>query len=102
MKELDANPNVLRWEYEPKGYVIQYEFEGTRLYKPDFLVINIDGTRNLVEIKGLHLMKSEKTQAKVKALGEYQKDSSNDISRCEVLVAKGRKMEIVNRMVFNN
>jgi hypothetical protein len=102
MKELDLNPNVLRWEYEPKEYVISYEFEGSRLYKPDFLVVYIDGTRSLVEIKGAHLMKSGKTQAKVKALEEYQKNPSNDISQCEVLVGKGRKMDLVNKIIFNN
>lgn len=101
MKELDSSSNVLRWEYEPKGYVIRYEFEGSRLYKPDFLVIYVDGTRSLVEIKGAHLMKSEKTKAKVKALGEYQKGHRNDISQCEVLVGKGRKADEVDRIIFN-
>jgi hypothetical protein len=102
MIELDSDTNVLWWEYEPKGCVIHYEFGGTtRRYKPDFLVINIDGTKSLVEIKGLHLMRSEKTLAKVNALGEYQKNLSNDISRCEVIVAKGRNMDVTERIVFN-
>jgi hypothetical protein len=57
--------------YEVEPFTIPYEFEGVRYrFIPDFLVL-ADGITEVWEVKGDHLEKNPKTQAKKSALHKY-------------------------------
>jgi len=57
MKDLEENPDVKKWT-KNHGIIIPYWDEDTKLrgFKPDFLVEKEDGTKEIVEIKGRHLL----------------------------------------------
>ena len=85
MKELENDVSVSKWT-KNHGIRINY-FDSQnkfRTYNPDFLVENSDGTVQLVEMKGEHLLKNPDTQKKM----EYGK------KWCE---ARGMKYRIVSK-----
>lgn len=57
MKELEKDSNVKKWT-KNHGIIIPYWDENTKLrgFKPDFLVEKEDGTKEIIEIKGRHLL----------------------------------------------
>lgn len=67
MKFLDQSNNVTSYTYEQ--VVITYD--GCRRYVPDFIVTYEDGTKALVEIKGMHLLHLDSTKRKLQAGKEY-------------------------------
>jgi len=66
MKELEADESVAKWT-KNHGIRISYFTEENkfRTYNPDFLVEMIDGTIEIVEMKGAHLLKNPDTKKKM-------------------------------------
>lgn len=85
MKELENDALVSKWT-KNHGIRINY-FDSQskfRTYNPDFLVENTDGTIELVEMKGGHLLKNPDTKKKM----EFGK------KWCE---ARGMKYRIISK-----
>lgn len=58
MKELEGNDSVSKWTKNHGIRINYFDSENKfRTYNPDFLVENIDGTIDLVEMTGQHLLK---------------------------------------------
>lgn len=57
MKELEKDQDIKKWT-KNHGIIIPYWDEDGKLrgFKPDFLVEKLDGTKEIVEIKGKHLL----------------------------------------------
>jgi len=57
MKELEKDSEVVKWT-KNHGIIIPYWDEDGKLrgFKPDFLTEKKDGTKELIEIKGRHLL----------------------------------------------
>lgn len=66
MKELEDDESVAKWT-KNHGIRISYFTEENkfRTYNPDFLVEMIDGTIEIVEMKGVHLLKNPDTKKKM-------------------------------------
>jgi len=66
MKELEEDKSVSKWT-KNHGLRIKYFTPDNKFktYIPDFLVEKIDGTIELVEMKGTHLLKNPNTQKKI-------------------------------------
>lgn len=73
MKELEADENVLKWT-KNHGIAIPYWDEDAKLrgFKPDFLVQTKDAIE-IREIKGGHLLKTERFKRKMSAAEEWCK-----------------------------
>lgn len=71
MKELEADENVLKWT-KNHGIVVPYWDEDAKLsgFKPDFLVQTKDRIE-IIEIKGGHLLKTERFKRKRYAAEEW-------------------------------
>lgn len=69
IKVLDLHPCVLDYEYEP--YSIPYEWEGSRLYVPDFKVVLEGGITELWEVKPAELRNRPRNKAKETALNAF-------------------------------
>ena len=52
LKWLEANGQIAAWKYEPTTFRFEGVSRGPYTYKPDFLVIEKDGTRAYHEVKG--------------------------------------------------
>lgn len=65
MKRLDRDKTVAKWT-KVHGLSIPYVTEAgnVRGYRPDFIVERTDGTKELHEIKGGHLLKNPDTKRK--------------------------------------
>jgi len=72
MKELETNPEVAKWT-KNHGIRIPYRnMEGKfSTYAPDFLVELMNGSVELHEVKGAHLLDSELTRRKAAAAREW-------------------------------
>jgi len=70
MKELENDDSIAKWT-KNHGVRIPYftEDNNFRTYNPDFLVEKTDGSIELVEMKGEHLLKNPNTKRKM----EYAK-----------------------------
>ena len=66
MKELENDDSIAKWT-KNHGIRISYFSEDSkfRTYNPDFLVENTDGSIELVEMKGQHLLKNPNTAQKM-------------------------------------
>jgi hypothetical protein len=65
-KMLDADPNVVRFVYEP--FKIPYQYRGRKKnYIPDFLVEYVDGSEELIEVKPKSLVNYGKNKLKIRA-----------------------------------
>lgn len=71
MMYLDKTPEVVTYDYEP--FIIKYN--ECRRYIPDFLVEYQNGTMELVEIKGMHLLYKQSTKDKILAGKQYSEDN---------------------------
>jgi len=69
---LDGDPLVVRWE-RCRSLRIPYIKARGKLghFNPDFIVERIDGTKELHEVKGTHLLDGEDTQRKIHAGTEF-------------------------------
>src|SRR3989344_8420571 len=69
MKELEKDPSVKKWT-KNNNIIIPYWSKDSKLsgFKPDFLIEKEDGTKEIVEIKGRHLLPQfeEKRKAAIK------------------------------------
>jgi hypothetical protein len=65
MKHLDADPNVVSWEYE--SIRIEYFYDHKRWYVPDFLVTFSDDHREMWEVKPKEFVRTQKTLLKTEA-----------------------------------
>ena len=72
MKELEQDPNVAKWT---KNHGIQIAYfddnDKLRTFRPDFLVELKDGTKEIHEIKGTHLLNNPITKRKVERGREW-------------------------------
>ena len=65
---LDQDSFIRRWERCRKLRIPYVKADGSRgLYNPDFIVEYGDGTKELHEVKGGHLLKDENTKRKLAA-----------------------------------
>ena len=85
MKELEGDDSVSKWT-KNHGIRISYFTDENkfRTYNPDFLVEKTDGTTELVEMKGGHLLKNPDTKKKMEFAKKW----------CEV---RGIKYRIVSK-----
>lgn len=60
--------NILDWAYEPKTFWFEGIKRGCVSYKPDFLVIELDGRHHWVEVKGYM---DAKSKTKIKRFAKY-------------------------------
>jgi hypothetical protein len=74
MMFLDKDSSVASYSYEE----ITILYDECKRYVPDFIVTYTNGTKALVEVKGMHLLEQESTKRKLKAGEEYAR--SNDMS----------------------
>ena len=66
MKELEDDNSVAKWTKNHGLRINYFNAENKhKTYIPDFLVEKIDGTIELVEIKGSHLLKNPDTKKKI-------------------------------------
>lgn len=101
MEQLDADESVAWYEYEPRSVRITYEFEGAKkIYKPDFLVQYVDGTKRLVELKSTWTITFERSRAKLEAL--------RSLSRChqlpmpiDIIIGTGHKMIVKDTITIS-
>lgn len=71
MLYLDNTPEVIAYNYEP--FIIKYD--ECKRYVPDFLVEYKDGSKELVEIKGMHLLYQQSTKNKIAAGKKHAEDN---------------------------
>jgi len=68
---LDADPNVLSFEYEP--IKIKYRYKNrNRNYMPDFVVTFIDGTQEIHEVKPKRMLGKSLNKAKFAAARRHE------------------------------
>jgi len=68
MRELEAEPTVAKWTKNHGIRIPYFDEEGKyRSFKPDFLVQRTDGTVEIHEIKGTHLLNNPITRKKMDA-----------------------------------
>lgn len=66
MKELEQDNHVAKWTKNHSLRIKYFDSNNNyKTYSPDFLVENIDGSIELVEMKGTHLLKNPDTQKKI-------------------------------------
>jgi hypothetical protein len=72
MKELEKDDTVLHWTKNHAIRIPYFDDEGKyRTYQPDFLVEKKDGTIELHEMKGGHLLQNPITKRKIDAAREW-------------------------------
>jgi len=62
---------ILRWEYEKDVFIFEKIKFGTRSYRPDFKVYNLDKTIEYHEVKGYM---DSKSKTKIKRMAKYYPD----------------------------
>lgn len=68
MRVLENDPTVTRWERCRSLQISYTKADGTHAhYNPDFIVERTDGTKELHEVKGEHLLTNEDTRRKLAA-----------------------------------
>ncbi len=79
MKDLENDPKVAKWT-KNHSIIIPYWDEDGKLrgFKPDFLVEKTDGTKEIIEIKGKHLLALSKR--KMEAAREWCKTRKMEFS----------------------
>lgn len=74
MKELEDNNDVSKWTKNHGIRIPYFDEDGKyRTYRPDFLVQKKDGTVELHEMKGGHLLQNPITKRKLDAAREWCK-----------------------------
>lgn len=72
MRELEDDSEVVKWTKNHGIRIPYFDDEGKyRTYKPDFLVERKDGTIELLEMKGGHLIQNPITKRKIDAAREW-------------------------------
>jgi hypothetical protein len=62
---------ILKWEYEPDVFIFEKIKFGTRSYRPDFKIYNLDNTFEYQEVKGYM---DSKSKTKIKRMAKYYPD----------------------------
>ena len=66
MKELEGDDSISKWTKNHGIRIDYFDSENKfRSYNPDFLVEKLDGTIELIEMKGGHLLKNPDTKKKM-------------------------------------
>ena len=65
---LIGKKEILKWEYEAEVFIFHKIQFGTRSYRPDFKVYNLDGTIEYHEVKG---WMNAKSKTKLKRMAKY-------------------------------
>jgi len=74
MKELEKNDDIVKWTKNHGIRIPYFDEDGKyRTYAPDFLVQRTDGTVELHEMKGGHLLQNPITKRKMDAAREWCK-----------------------------
>lgn len=72
MLVLEGDPIVKRWQRCRSLRIPYIKTDGSRgTYNPDFIVERTDGTKELHEVKGNHLLEDENTKRKLAAGEEF-------------------------------
>ncbi len=72
MMQLDADETVKRWERCRSLRIPYVKADGTKAtYNPDFILERNDGSKEIHEVKGGHLLGGADTEAKLKAGAEF-------------------------------
>ncbi|MFQ5853396.1 MAG: TnsA endonuclease N-terminal domain-containing protein [Candidatus Binatia bacterium] len=72
MALLEGDTTIKRWERCRSLRIPYSKADGKRgYYNPDFIVERIDGTKELHEVKGGHLLTNEETKRKLAAAGIF-------------------------------
>jgi hypothetical protein len=72
MQVLDADETIRRWERCRSLRIPYVKRDGGRAtYNPDFIVERMDGTKELHEVKGTHLVSNADTKRKLAAGAEF-------------------------------
>lgn len=72
MKELEDDSNIVKWTKNHGLQITYFDDDGKfRTYKPDFLVELADGTKEIHEMKGTHLLSNPITKRKVDRAREW-------------------------------
>ena len=62
--------------YEVEPFAIQYEYDGfKRNTIPDILVVYMDGTKELIEVKSKDMLNDDRTSIKLEAMKNYSKEN---------------------------
>ena len=77
MEKLERDKTILKWT-KTHGLTIQYVTEAgnVRGYRPDFLIEKVDGSKEIHEVKGGHLLKHPDTIRKHEAAKNWCKKRS--------------------------
>lgn len=90
MQWLDANPDVITWDYECVR--ISYTYDNhKRWYVPDFLITFADGHREMWEVKAREFVAAEKNVLKTAAAQAYC--AANDIFRYVIMTGVELRQE---------
>lgn len=73
---LKTHKHIIEWLYEPQVFEFHAIRSGTRLYCPDFKVINNDGSDYFIEVKGYM---DAKSKTKISRMAKYYPEVKLDI-----------------------
>ena len=72
MQVLEEDPIVKRWQRCRTLRIPYIKGDGSKgTYNPDFIIERVDGTKELHEVKGTHLLNEEDTKRKLAAGNEF-------------------------------
>ncbi len=73
---LKRDKKIVQWFHEPHTFWFEEIRRGVRSYKPDFKVIELDGTHKWYEVKGYM---DPKSRTKIKRMSKYYPEESIDV-----------------------
>jgi hypothetical protein len=79
------------WEYEPQEFYFPVK-RGTRFYKPDFRVTNLDGTHTWNEVKGRW---TQKAKTQVNRFKKYYPEEKLIVIDAEAYKAVAEKKALI-------
>lgn len=80
LHQLESNPNVHQYIYEPFSLYYVDVNDKKRTYIPDFMVLFIDGKIEITEIKPQIMLRDFDVQSKAKACREYISATFKDVN----------------------
>lgn len=76
--QLEKNPDVVKYIYEPLELYYIDNYKKQRTYKPDFMILYGDGKMEITEVKPTAMLGDFNVRAKAKAAELYIKDNFKD------------------------
>lgn len=78
--QLEKNQNVLSYIYEPFDLYYTDSCRNQKIYKPDFMLLYIDGSMEIVEVKPTSMLGDFNVKAKANAARSYIKNTFKDVN----------------------